>query len=182
MKKVIALLLAVLMLCAMTAMASAADGTYSATVPGMHGPMTVEVTLAGDKIDKVELVDNVETPGLSDWPASIVTAAIVENQSLDVDVISGVTISSRAILRGAEEALKSAGVDVEPFKAPRERTANQDAEYEADVVIVGGGGSGLSAAVRATEAGASVILIEKMGFLGGNSIMVGGIYNAPDHE
>ncbi len=182
MKKTIALLLAVLMLCGMTALASAADGTYSATVPGMHGPLTVEVTLAGDKIEKVELVDNVETPGLIDWPASIVTAAIVENQSLDVDVISGVTISSRAIIRGAEEALKSAGVDVEPFKAPRERTANQDAEYEADVVIVGGGGSGLSAAVRATEAGASVILIEKMGFLGGNSIMVGGIYNAPDHE
>ena len=182
MKKYLAFLLAVFMLLGMMSVASAADGTYSATVSGMHGPLTVEVTLAGDRIEKVELVDNVETPGLIDWPASIVTADIVENQSLDVDVVSGVTISSRAIIRATEEALKTAGVDVEPLKAKRERVPNQDAEYEADVVIVGGGGAGLSAAVKATEAGASVILIEKMGFLGGNSIMVGGIYNAPDHE
>ena len=137
MKKYLAFLLAVFMLLGMMSVASAADGTYSATVSGMHGPLTVEVTLAGDRIEKVELVDNVETPGLIDWPASIVTADIVENQSLDVDVVSGVTISSRAIIRATEEALKTAGVDVEPLKAKRERVPNQDAEYEADVVIVG---------------------------------------------
>ena len=82
MKKYLAFLLAVFMLLGMMSVASAADGTYSATVSGMHGPLTVEVTLAGDRIEKVELVDNVETPGLIDWPASIVTADIVENQSL----------------------------------------------------------------------------------------------------
>ena len=183
MKKLLALLLTTAMLLGMVSFAGAAeDGVYTATVSGMHGPLTVAVTLAGDKIEKVEVTDNVETPGLIDWPIAQIPAAIVETQSLDVDTVSGVTISSRAILRGAEEALKTAGVDVEPLKAKRERTPGEAAEYTADVIIVGGGGAGLSAAVAATGEGASVILIEKTGFLGGNSIMVGGIYNCPDPE
>lgn len=43
-------------------------------------------------------------------------------------------------------------------------------------------GAGLAAAVSASDEGASVIVIEKTGFLGGNSIVAGGIYNAPDPE
>ncbi|MCI9263416.1 MAG: FAD-dependent oxidoreductase [Oscillospiraceae bacterium] len=157
--------------------------TYTATVPGMHGPMTVATTLTADnKIAKVEVVDNVETPGLVDWPARVIPERIVENQSLAVDTVTGVTISSRAIINGVETALKNAGVDVAPFKTPIEKEKAQDVEYTADVIIVGGGGAGVAAAVGATEAGASVIVIEKTGFLGGNSIVAGGIYNCPDSE
>ncbi|MCI8475078.1 MAG: FAD-dependent oxidoreductase [Oscillospiraceae bacterium] len=157
--------------------------TYTATVPGMHGPMTVATTLTADnKIAKVEVVDNVETPGLINWPARLIPERVVANQSLAVDTVTGVTISSRAILNGVETALKNAGVDVAPFKTPIQKEKAQDVEYTADVIIVGGGGAGLAAAISATDEGASVVLIEKTGFLGGNSIVAGGIYNCPDPD
>jgi fumarate reductase flavoprotein subunit len=44
-----------------------------------------------------------------------------------------------------------------------------------DIVVVGGGGSGSAAAVRAAEAGADVIVVEKMPALGGNSRLAGGL-------
>ena len=52
----------------------------------------------------------------------------------------------------------------------------------ADVIVVGGGGAGLAAAVEAAQHGASVILLEKLAMLGGNTIRSGGAYNAVDPE
>ena len=181
--KWLALLLSVMLLLSVACGASAMTaGTYSATVNAMHGPMTVEVTVSEDKIEKVEVVSNVETPGLIDWPMREIPAAIVENQSLAVDVVSGVTVSSRAILSAAKAALEQAGADMDALNEPLEKTVPEDEELTADVIIVGGGGAGLAAAISATEQGASVILIEKMGFFGGNSIVSGGIYNCPDPD
>ena len=157
-------------------------GTYTATVSGMHGPMTVEVTVTEDRIENVNVTENVETPGLVDWPVRLIPERAVEAQSLAVDTVTGVTISSRAILNGVETALKGAGMDVTALKQPIEKTPAEDAEYTADVIIVGGGGAGLSAAIAATDEGSSVVLIEKTGFLGGNSIVAGGIYNCPDPD
>ena len=157
-------------------------GTYTATVSGMHGPMTVEVTVTEDRIENVNVTENVETPGLVDWPVRLIPERVVEAQSLAVDTVTGVTISSRAILNGVETALKGAGMDVTALKQPIEKTPAEDAEYTADVIIVGGGGAGLSAAIAATDEGSSVVLIEKTGFLGGNSIVAGGIYNCPDPD
>lgn len=158
------------------------SGTYTATVSGMHGPMTVEVTVTEDRIENVNVTENVETPGLVDWPVRLIPERVVEAQSLAVDTVTGVTISSRAILNGVETALKGAGMDVTALKQPIEKTPAEDAEYTADVIIVGGGGAGLSAAIAATDEGSSVVLIEKTGFLGGNSIVAGGIYNCPDPD
>lgn len=157
-------------------------GTYTATVAGMHGPMTVEVTVTEDRIENVNVTENVETPGLVDWPIRLIPERVVEAQSLAVDTVTGVTISSRAILNGVETALKTAGMDVTALKQPIEKAPAEDAEYTADVIIVGGGGAGLAAAIAATDEGASVVLIEKTGFLGGNSIVAGGIYNCPDPD
>ena len=115
--KWLALLLSVMLLLSVACGASAMTaGTYSATVNAMHGPMTVEVTVSEDKIEKVEVVSNVETPGLIDWPMREIPAAIVENQSLAVDVVSGVTVSSRAILSAAKAALEQAlGYEKKPI-------------------------------------------------------------------
>jgi len=156
--------------------------TYTATVSGMHGPMTVAVTMADGKIADVKVTASEDTPGLIDWPSRIIPQEIVENQSLNVDTVTGVTISSRAILNGVETALKNGGVDVSAFKKDVEKEKAKDIEYTADVIIVGGGGAGLAAAIAATDEKASVVLIEKTGFLGGNSIMAGGIYNCPDPD
>jgi flavocytochrome c len=152
-------------------------GVYTATVAGMHGPLSVEVKLGSGAITEVKVSSHVETPGLSEWPVRLIPERVVEKQSLAVEVVSGASITSRAILTGVEECLKQAGADVSAFKKPLPAVKAKDETLSADVVIVGGGGAGLAAAVAATNNGASVILIEKSGTLGGNSIMAGGIYN-----
>lgn len=154
-------------------------GTYSSTVTAMHGPLSVDVTVSADAITDVKVTSHVETPGVGEVAVNEIPAAIVANQSIGVDAVSGVTITSAAIKKAVEDCLTQAGADVEGLKAYTREPAG-DIEETADVIIVGGGGAGLTAAITALENGASVILIEKMGFLGGNSIVAGGIYNAPD--
>lgn len=156
------------------------DGTYTSTVNAMQGPLTVEVEIKDNEIVKVNVTENMETPGVGEVAVDVIPMSIVDNQSTSVDLVSGVTISSRAIISAVEDCIAQAGGDVAKFKTPIEKVQDDTSEYSADVVIVGGGGAGLAAAVAATTEGASVILIEKTGFLGGNSIVAGGIYNAPD--
>ena len=152
-------------------------GTYRSTISAMHGPLSVEVDVTASAITSVRVTDHVETPGLADWAIERIPRRIVQEQSLAVDTVSGVTVTSMFIISAVENCLTEAGADTAALRRPlrRSRPANQN--LSADVIIVGGGGAGLAAAVSATEAGASVILVEKAGFLGGNSIVAGGIYN-----
>ena len=189
MRKLFAVLLAGL-LClglASTGLAQAdqqyAPGTYQATARGLNGNVTVSVTFTQDAIDSIEVQEgHIETPGVGDVAIEKIPGAILQAQSLAVDTVAGVTMTSNAILNAVADCAAQAGGDVEALKAPLDREPAQDEELTADVVIVGGGGAGLAAAVSASDQGASVILIEKAGFLGGNSIVSGGIYNAADPE
>ena len=156
-------------------------GTYTATVTAMHGPLTVEVTFSEDAITNAAVTSNVETPGVGEIAVERIPAAIVEHQSLDVDSVSGVTITSAAVKAAVEDCVEQAGATADDLQ-PYTPEPAEDMDLTADVIIVGGGGAGLASAITALENGASVILIEKMGFLGGNSIVAGGIYNAPDPE
>ena len=157
-------------------------GTYTSTMTAMHGPMTVEVTVTADAITSVVVTDQVETPGVTDPVFEKIPAAIVENQTASVDVITGATISSRVLMAAVKDCLKQAGDAEGAFSKELEKVPAEDMTLTADVIIVGGGGAGLAAAVGASDEGATVILIEKTGFLGGNSIVAGGIYNAPDPD
>ena len=157
-------------------------GTYTSTMTAMHGPMTVEVTVTDSAITSVEVVDQVETPGVTDPVFEKIPAAIVENQTTAVDTITGATVSSRVLMAAVQDCLKQAGDTEGIFSKELEKTPAEDVTMTADVIIVGGGGAGLAAAVSASDEGASVIVIEKTGFLGGNSIVAGGIYNAPDPD
>ena len=157
-------------------------GTYTGTTIGMNADITVEVTVSEDRIESVVVTDDMESPGIGSVAVEKIPVAIVEAQSLAVDSLAGATISSMAIKRAVASALEQAGADLDALNAPIERTPDPDAAYEADVIIVGGGGTGLSASIAALEEGASVILIEKTSLLGGNSIVAGGFYNAPDPE
>ncbi len=160
-------------------------GVYEGTGKGNNGDVTVKVTVTKNKITAVDVTQHSETPGLSDKPIAEIPAAIVKEQSLDVDVISGASHTSKAILEATEAALVKAGADVALLKKNGKKTAavpGKDEDKTADVVIIGGGGAGLAAAVSAAGKGASVIVIEKMGVVGGNTIICGGIYNCPDPE
>lgn len=182
-KKLFALVLAVMMLLGIACSASALTaGTYTATMTAMHGPMTVEVTVSENEILSVAVTDQVETPGVTDPVFEKIPAEIVANQTANVDVITGATVSSRVLIAAVQNCLKQAGDTEGAFSKELEKVPAEDATMTADVIIVGGGGAGLAAAVGASDEGASVILIEKTGFLGGNSIVAGGIYNAPDPD
>ena len=137
--------------------------------------MKVEVTFSANAIDSVKVVEHSETAGISDGAIENIPAAIVENQSLAVDTVSGATITSDAILKAVADAVAQAGGDVEALKNVAAPAGEKEAkELSADVIVVGGGGAGMSAATRLAQLGKSVILVEKSGFLGGAISVSGG--------
>ena len=160
-------------------------GTYTATAKGNNGDVTVEVTFDSDAIKSIEIKEHGETPGISDAPIAKIPEAILANQSLNIDAVTGATNTSNAILEAVADAVKQAGGDAEALKKV-EVAANEAAkdavEKEADVIVVGAGGAGLAAAVSAAEEGASVIVVEKNPYIGGNTVRTGGGYASCDPE
>ena len=150
-------------------------GTYTGVGAGKNGDITVEVTVNENTIQSVRIVSHDETPGLSDGAINDIPAAIVSTQSLGVDSVSGATVSSEGIVAAVADAITKAGGDVDALKnvaiAAGEHTAK---DLSADVVVVGGGGAGMTAAVRLAEQGKHVILFEKASFLGGAISVSGG--------
>ena len=156
-------------------------GTYTGEGTGMGGALTVQVKLSASKIESVEVTKHNETPGISDPAIEKIPAQIVASQKTNLDAIGGCTITSRAIMQAADAALKSAGVDTVKLNAKSKvkTTAKaKNADMKTDVVVVGGGGAGIAAALSAAEKGAHVILIEKMGALGGATQLSAGIIPA----
>ena len=150
-------------------------GTYTGTAAGKNGDVKVEVTFSANAIDSVKVVQHSETAGISDGAIENIPAAIVENQSLAVDTVSGATITSDAILNAVADAVAQAGGDVEALKNAAAPAGEKEAkELSADVIVVGGGGAGMAAATRLAQLGKSVILVEKSGFLGGAISVSGG--------
>lgn len=157
-------------------------GTYTAEANGMNGPVKVEVTVTSDAIEKIVVLDHKETPSISDLAITEMPVRIIDAQGLGVDTISGATITSNALLEAVTLALTEAGANIEALKEVKQKEVakEEDKEYTTDVVVIGAGGAGLAAAVTANQEGASVIIIEKMPKVGGNTILAGGALNAVD--
>ena len=179
MKKILGLILVVAML--MTSMTAMAD-TFEGVGNGLGGEIKLNVTVEDGNITAIDVVSHNETPGISDPAFNTILPAIVDNQSLAVDAVAGATLTSNGLLTAVEAAATAAGLDVAALKAAEVKAAEVTyaTELTADVVVVGAGGAGLAAATAATQNGASVVVIEKMGTVGGNSIICGGIYNSPN--
>lgn len=156
-------------------------GTYKAKAAGMH-ELEVEVVVSEDAIESVEILHHEETQGISDAALTQIPKDILEAQGLGVDAIAGATLTSGGIIRAVTDCLEQAGGDVEGLKLLKkpEQQKVADQEYTADVIVIGGGGAGLAAAVTANQEGASVIVLEKMPKVGGNTILAGGALNAVD--
>lgn len=169
-KSVFAIVLAALLLVSTGAMAMTA-GTYEAEANGIGGAVKVAVTVSETAIESVEVVSHSETAGISDPAIEKIPAAIVEGQTLAVDVVAGASVTSGAILSAVEQALTEAGADVEALKvkAETEAVAGETVEMTTDVVVIGAGGAGVAAAVEACDAGAKVVLLEKMPAIGGTT-------------
>jgi len=184
MKKIISILLALSMLLSLSA--AMADGltagTYSATVDGRNGKLTLSVTVDEAAITAIEIGEHQETAGVADPALTLLVEDVIKHQSVGVDAMTGATITSDAVLLAVSECLKQAGANLDDWNKEVVKVAGEDIELTADVIVIGGGGAGLAAAAAAGDAGASVILIEKGSALGGNTILSGGAYNAADPE
>lgn len=164
---------------ASTGAVSFTAGTYTGEATGHNGgPLTVEVTVSDDKIENVEVKDHTETYGigygLKETPVEAIPSQIVEGQTLAVDTVTGATITSAAVVSAVTSALEQAGADVSALKETSEKAKAEDQTIDADVVILGAGAAGLSAALEASNAGASVVVLEKQGIVGGSTTRSGG--------
>ncbi len=155
--------------------------TGQGTATGRNGDVTISVTLGEDgAITAIDVVDSQETEGIGDVAIEQLSVEILENQSIQVDAMSGATITSEAFLAAVEAAIKDAGADPDTYRVAVAKEAGEDMELSADIVIVGAGGAGLAAAASAGEAGASVIVLDKMKAIGGNTTLGEGTYNVAD--
>ena len=152
------------------------DGAYTGTGSGRNGEITVELTVKAGKLATVNVVRHGETAGISDAALARVPAEIVAQQSTAVDAVTGATMTSEGIKAAVADAIRQAGGDPALFAVKKvgKKQAAKTIKENADIVVVGAGGSGMSAAVRAETLGKSVILIEKMPTIGGATVLNAG--------
>ena len=167
--------LAVASFCA--ASASAAQfkaGTYTAKAPGIHGDVTVEVTFTADKIADIKVVKHEETVGVGSKAVEVLPARMFEAQSPNIDGVTGATITTTAIRTAVADCVKQAGVDPAALVPLVVKAKGGEKTLTTDMVVVGGGGSGMSATIRGRMNGLDVILVEKMPYIGGAAAISGG--------
>ena len=151
------------------------DGKYVTKAVGHEGFVHVATTLFDGKITACEVLQHEETMGIGNYACARIPAAIVAAQSVNVPNVRGCSITSAAIKTAVKEAITLAGYNVDDFSAEvSAATDNGVYTEEVDVVIAGGGTSGLVTACRLLEAGYSVTVIEKRDIPGGSMAMTYG--------
>lgn len=162
------------------AAASAAPVTTQGTGVGKHGDVTVAVTFDGGKIKDIKVVKQQENPVLAAKVFTDLKQHVIDTNSVELDAISGATFSSKGFLDAVADAAKKAGVTLSKAdkKAIKQAVKALPKESSYDVVVIGAGGAGFSAAIEAKNAGANVVLLEKMPAVGGNSLISGAEMNA----
>ena len=162
----------------------ALDNVYTGKAFGMKSDITVKVTMDGEKIADVKVIDHDDTDVISDAAIASVPARIVEKQNIEVDAVAGATMTSNGIKNAVAKALESAGANLADYRKGSDAVAKTEKEAESfDIVVVGGGISGMSAAIEVARANnASVVLVEKEGYAGGSSLLCGGGIWALDTE
>ena len=180
MKKFISLLLCVCMVLTM-GLAVAADGVsgdFTGTAQGLGGDVTVTLTLKDGKIVGCTATGDKETEGIGSKVIDSFPAIVAESGSIAVDAISGATVTSDAFVAAAEAALTEAGLNPEDYKTAIATAAGEDRTVDADVVVVGAGGAGMTAAISAAADGLKVVVVESQAMVGGNSVRATGGMNA----
>lgn len=150
-------------------------GTYESTVDGLRSKITVSVTFSESRIEDIVILDHAESRIIAQPALDRVPAAILEKQSLAVDTVSSCTMTSIAVRNAVSECVKQAGVDPQTLYIPTEQPEKKDITLDCDIVVVGAGMAGLSAALEAADEGAQVVLLEKLAVSGGSSALSGGV-------
>ena len=148
-------------------------GTYEAAAQGFHGDVKLSVTVDAEKITAIDILEHSETEGIGAAALPKLVEAVLANQTIGVDSVAGATVTSEAFKAAMTDALTQAGADMDKMMAAVAASELEDVQMDADVVVVGAGAAGLSAALKTAQNGHSVILLEKMGVIGGASAMAG---------
>ena len=181
MKKILLAVAMVVVVAAGLLVYTASKGTTSVgTAKGFGGDVTVTLTLADGKITGCTAEGKDETEGVGSTAIDQLPGAIAESGSIAVDGVAGATVTSNAIKEAAAAALTAAGLNPADFQTAVAASGEkaEDSTMEADVVIVGAGGAGMTAAITAANEGKSVVVVESQAMVGGNSVRATGGMNA----
>ena len=155
------------------------SGDFTATAKGFGGDVSVTLTLTDGAITGCTAEGKDETQGVGSEAIAKMPGEIAESGSIAVDGVSGATVTSTAIKEAAAAALTAAGLNPDDYKTAVEKTGSaEDSTVEADVVVVGAGGAGMTAAITAAAEGKSVVILESQSMVGGNSVRATGGMNA----
>ena len=155
------------------------SGDFTGTAKGFGGDVSVTLTLTDGAITGCTAEGKEETQGVGSEAIAKMAGAIDESGSIAVDGVSGATITSTAIKEAAAAALTAAGLNPDDYKTAVENNATaEDSTVDADVVVVGAGGAGMTAAITAAAEGKSVVILESQSMVGGNSVRATGGMNA----
>ncbi len=150
---------------------------------GKHGSIQVEVVSNGGKVERINVLTSRETSGLGDTSMDKLTKLIVDHQTLNLDTVTGATLSSMAFLGAVSEALDAAGEKSSEWKKRDKaiQPASENLETAYDVIVIGTGGAGFTAAISAANKGKKVLLMEKLGVFGGSTALSGGEMAVPNN-
>ena len=155
------------------------SGDFTGTAKGFGGDVSVTLTLTDSAITGCTAEGKDETEGVGSQAIAKMPGEIAESGSIAVDGVSGATITSTAIKEAAAAALTAAGLNPDDYKTAVESDATaEDSTVDADVVVVGAGGAGMTAAITAAAEGKSVVILESQSMVGGNSVRATGGMNA----
>ena len=150
-------------------------GTYEATAKGIDDNLRLAVTVDENSILSIEILESNETPFCSAPVFEKMIPAILEHQTVGVDSMTGATATSSAVRTAVLDAIRQAGGNASAFSDPIAKAPSSETiEKTVDVVIAGSGCAGMAAAVAASEKGASVLVLEKLAYVGGSAILSGG--------
>lgn len=155
------------------------SGDFTGTAKGFGGDVSVTLTLTDGAITGCTAEGKDETQGVGSEAIAQMPGKIAESGSIAVDGVSGATATSTAIKEAAAAALTAAGLNPDDYKTAVEKdAAAEDSTVDADVVVVGAGGAGMTAAITAAGEGKSVVVLESQSMVGGNSVRATGGMNA----
>lgn len=185
MKRLVSLIFSIIAVTIIVSCASSggsfAAGTYEGVGEGHGGEIRVLVSVSSDRIESIKVIESSETAMLGDAAFKEISEAIIAANSTKVDVVAGASKSSEGFVTAVDDALAKAGI-VLVAKKGSAKAAPVVFERDYDVIVVGAGGAGLSAALSASMAGAKVVVLEKMAMLGGNTLRATGGINAAGTE
>ncbi|SDL00349.1 flavocytochrome c [Natronincola ferrireducens] len=151
-------------------------GTFEGVGNGLHGEIKVSVEVKDGIINGINIIEEKENEVLGKAAFEAIIKNVLGTNSTDVDVVTGSTYSSKGLLEAIDNALSEGDVKLAASKEMEVEKVETEQTY--DVVVLGAGGAGMSAAIEAAKAGASVAIVEKAGVVGGNTVLSGSFNGA----